>query len=126
MTQLNNSDLETEYLKNKIARMSDREVVSLNQRALVTLLFVYSDGSNEFSDREISDYPNLSQRNRIVHSTVGDYFILDLLKFSGYVEGESNTGSKWSKIFLTEKGLEKAKHLHASFIANSYDAIIEF
>jgi hypothetical protein len=126
MTQLNNTDIEIENLKNQIARMSDREVRTLNQRALLTLLFVYSDGGNEFSDKEISDYPNLSQRNRIVHSTVGDYFILNLLKFSGYIEGESNTGSKWSKIFLTDKGLEKAKHLHTNFIANSYDAIIEF
>jgi hypothetical protein len=126
MIQLNNTDLESENLKNQIAGMSDREVIALNQRALVTLLFVYSDGGNEFSDKEISDYPNLSQQNRIVHSTVGDYFILDLLKFSGYIEGESNRRSRWNKIFLTEKGLEKAKYLHTSFIANSYDAIIEF
>jgi hypothetical protein len=126
MTQLNNTDLEIENLKNQISRMSDQEVGTLNQRALITLLFVYSDGSNEFSDKDISDYPNLSQQNRILHSTVGDYFILDLLKFSGYIEGESNRRSRWNKIFLTEKGLEKAKHLYSSFVANSYDAIIEF
>lgn len=126
MTQLNNSDREIGYLKDKIARMSDREVINLNHQALVTLLFIYSDGGNEFSDEDISDYPNLSQRNRIVHSAVGNFFILDLLKYNGYITCESNTKSRWSKIFLTEKGLEKAKHLHESFITNSYDTIIKF
>ena len=75
MTQLNNSDREIGYLKDKIARMSDREVINLNHQALVTLLFIYSDGGNEFSDEDISDYPNLAQRNRIVHSAVSLFSI---------------------------------------------------
>jgi hypothetical protein len=60
MTQLNNTDLEIENLKNQISRMSDQEVGTLNQRALITLLFVYSDGSNEFSDKDISAESDLA------------------------------------------------------------------
>jgi hypothetical protein len=117
MAQPNNSDRDLKYLKDRISRMSSEEITSLNQQALITLLFIYSDGVNEYSDQDIEKYPGLAEQNRIVHGTVGDYLILDLLRYSGYIEGESGRQSRWSKIFLTDKGLEKAKQLHKNFVA---------
>lgn len=99
--------------------MSSEEITSLNQQALITLLFIYSNGVYEYSDKDIEMYPGLADRNRIVHETVGDYLVLDLLRCSGYIEGESGRKSRWSKIFLTDKGLEQAKQLHNNFIATS-------
>jgi hypothetical protein len=126
MAELSNDDKNINHLKNKMERMKADEIRSLNQKALVTLLFIYSDGGNEFSKKAIAEFPGLAQRNRIMHGTVGDYMILELLRHYGYLQGESGRYSKWEKIFLTEKGLEKAKLLHESFMASSYEALIHF
>jgi hypothetical protein len=117
MAQLNNSDRDLKHLKDRMSRMSSEEITSLNQQALITLLFIYSNGVYKYSDKDIEMYPGLAEQNRIVHETVGDYLILDLLKHNGYIEGESGRQSRWSKIFLTDKGLEQAKQLHRNFVA---------
>ena len=119
------SDIEnTNHSKAKIAKMSTEQLAFLNERALVTLLFIYSEGESEFSTKTIEEYPALGQRNRIMHRTVGDYMILDLLRDRGYLDGESNRSSRWYKIFLTDKGLAKAKQLHSSFIKSSNEILI--
>jgi hypothetical protein len=124
MTEISNDDKNINHLKNQMLRMKPNEIISLNQRALITLLFIYSDGGKEFSEAVIAENPGLAQRNRIMHGVVGDYKILELLRYYGYLEGESGRYSKWEKIFLTEKGLEKAKYLHESLMASNYEALI--
>jgi hypothetical protein len=111
------------YLTAKLARLTSEEIISLNKKALVTLLFIYTDGGLEFSNEVIKQHPSLQEQNRFVHSTVGDYMVLDLLKFYGYLDGESNRNSRWHKVFLTEKGLSKAIQLHSNFIDNNYEAL---
>jgi hypothetical protein len=119
MTQPKNTNID--HLREKMATMTPEEISFLNERALVTLLFIYADGGLEFSKKVIEQHPSLAQQNRVVHYTVGDYSVLDLLRFHGYIDGESNRKSRWHKIFLTEKGLNKAKHLHGNFIKSSYE-----
>lgn len=115
--------INTDHLKAKIPKMTAEEIIAMNKRALATLLFIYADGGLEFSNKVIKDYPSLHQQNRVVHSTAGDYMVLDLLRLHGYIEGESNRNSRWHKIFLTEKGLSKATQLHGNFIKNNYEAL---
>lgn len=72
------------HLKAKVAKMTAEEIIAVNKRALATLLFIYADRWLEFSSRDIKQYPPLEQQNRVVHSTVGDYMVLDLLRLHGY------------------------------------------
>jgi hypothetical protein len=117
-------ELEILNLKQRLARMSADEVAQLNRQALITILFIYSNGAPMHSEQNIRDYPGLADRNPIVHETVGDYFILDLLRCNGYIEGESNRQSKWYRIILTDNGLELATRLHRSFVFFVEDHII--
>ncbi len=126
MTELSNHDKNLNHLKNQMAKMKSEDIIMLNQRALITLLFIYSDGGNEFSKQAIDECPELEQRNRIMHGKVGDYNILELLRHYGYLEGEGGRYPQWEKIFLTEKGLEKAQHLHRSLMDSHYEALIHF
>jgi hypothetical protein len=126
MTQPQVEDPNTKYLRANLSRMNSQEITALNQQALATLLFVYGDGENEYSEEDCRDFPGLREKSRIMHRYMRNYMVLDFLRCSGYIEGEGSRESRWNKAFLTEKGLEKAKQLYESFISNSYEVIISF
>jgi hypothetical protein len=126
MTLPKTDDRDVKHLKNTLARMTADEVKIFNQQALATLLFIYSTGENEYSDQTIRDYPALKDKNRIMHWHMRNYLVLDLLRCSGYIEGESNRQARWNKTFLTDKGLEKAKQLHEGFVSSNHETIVNF
>jgi hypothetical protein len=115
----NYTDLDIQHLKDRLARMSSQERTSLNEQALITLLFIYSNGTPEHSEEAIERYPDLANRNPIVHERVGDYFILDLLRCNGYIEGQSNRQARWYRIVLTERGRELAVRLCQAFAGSN-------